>query len=211
MSAYEVTQAQYEKVMGTNPSNFRRPVNPVEQVSWDDATEFCRRLSELPEEKAAGFSYRLPTEAEWEYSCRAGSMTAFSFGDDESKLDQFAWFADNSGSKRLDSQLMFAKHAIDFVVKETLANNCRTHAVGRKKANLFGLYDMHGNVYEWCQDKSWTPTGRTVTVPLTPVADPAIRGGSWWVEAGRCRSAFRHVVNQAFRNVDIGFRVVRER
>ncbi len=177
----------------------------------DAAAEFCRLLSALPAERAAGRNYRLPTEAEWEYACRSGSMTAFSFGDDESKLDQFAWFADNSGANRLDSKAILVRFDNDFFARKVVANNCRTHAVGRKKANSFGLYDMHGNVYEWCQDKSWTPTGGEVPVPRTAVADPAIRGGSWWVDASRCRSEFRHEFNQAFRNVDIGFRVDRDR
>ncbi len=97
ISVHEVTQAQYEMVMGRNPSYFRRPWNPVEQVSWDDAKEFCRRLSEFPSEIAEGYSYRLPTEAEWEYACRGGSTEAFCFGDAKEKLADYAWFSDNSG------------------------------------------------------------------------------------------------------------------
>ena len=96
MGVHEVTQAQYEQVMGVNPSHFKGAENPVEMVSWDDAVEFCRKLSELPAEKAAGNVYRLPTEAQWEYACRAGTTTKFSFGDDESELGQYAWYDENS-------------------------------------------------------------------------------------------------------------------
>ena len=128
----EVTQGQYEKVMGINPSHFQKQVirkrnresdssmHPVESVLWKDAVEFCKKLSELPEEKKAGRVYRLPTEAEWEYACRAGSMTAYSFGEDSKSLGDYAWFVDNSGKQ--------------------------THPVGEKKANAWGLYDMHGNI-----------------------------------------------------------------
>ena len=96
MGVHEVTQAQYEQVMGVNSSEFKGADNPVEKASWDDAVEFCRRLSDLPAEKAAGNVYRLPTEAEWEYACRAGMTTKYSFGDDESDLGDYAWYGDNS-------------------------------------------------------------------------------------------------------------------
>ena len=91
IGVYEVTQKQYERVMGNNPSRLKSPQNPVVMVSWDDAVEFCRKLSELPEEIAAGYVYRLPTEAEWEYACRAGTKTVYSFGNDESQLGDFEW------------------------------------------------------------------------------------------------------------------------
>ena len=103
MGVHEVTQDQYEQVMGVNPSLYKGADNPVERVSWEDAVEFCRRLSELPAEKAAGNVYRLPTEAEWEYACRAGTTTKFSFGDDESDLDDYAWFRENSAGKDTSS------------------------------------------------------------------------------------------------------------
>jgi len=99
MGVHEVTQAQYEQVMGSNPSEFKGADHPVENVSWEDAMEFCRKLSALPAEKAAGNVYRLPTEAQWEYACRAGTTTQFSFGDDDSDLGDYAWFDDNSDDK----------------------------------------------------------------------------------------------------------------
>ena len=117
MGVTEVTQAQYEVVMGTNPSYFKGATNPVDNVSWNDATEFCKKLSEKTRQ-----AVRLPTEAEWEYACRAGTQTAFSFGDDPAALGDYAWWFGNSG--------------------ET------THPVGQKKLNAWGLYDMHGNVSE---------------------------------------------------------------
>ena len=127
LGVYEVTQEQYEKVMGTKPSIFKdKKQNPVENVSWDDAVEFCRKLSELPAEKKAGHVYRLPSAAEWEYACRAGTTTTYSFGDDAFRLGEFAWYPVNS--------------------------NRSTHPVGQKKPNPWGIYDMYGNVYEWILD-----------------------------------------------------------
>jgi formylglycine-generating enzyme required for sulfatase activity len=157
LGVYEVTQAQYEKVMGKNPSSF--PVAkvgnenadlPVENVSWDDAVEFCKKLSDLPEEKKAGREYRLPTEAEWEYACRAGSKTAYAFDDEEGLLPEYGWFSRNSSR--------------------------RTHTVGLLEPNAWGLYDMHGNVWEWCSDRYGDypkgavsdPSGPKGLVPCVP-------------------------------------------
>jgi len=125
---HEVTQAEYTRVMGTNPSEFQGDGRlPLEMVSWDECVEFCRRLSDLPEERAAGRVYRLPTEAEWEYACRAGTVTAFFFGDNGEQLGEYAWFFRNSSPQR--------------------------HPVGEKKPNPWGLYDILGNVAEWCSDR----------------------------------------------------------
>ncbi len=208
LGAFEVTQAQYRKVMGNNPSNFQGDVvaerhpqtgrvvkegdssrHPVERVSWNDAVEFCKRLSDLPEEKKAGRVYRLPTEAEWEYACRAGRKTAFSFGEESDSLGDFAWFAGNSGGK--------------------------TRAVGEKKPNAWGLYDMHGNVWEWCSDwYSEYPKG-AVSDPAGPIESSlrVHRGGCWDFEAAFCRSARRsgdlpsYRLGPSLRDDGIGFRV----
>jgi formylglycine-generating enzyme required for sulfatase activity len=185
MGVYEVTQEQYERVMGKNPSHFKGSNNPVEMVSWDDAVEFCRRLSALPEEKVAGRVYRLPTEAEWEYACRAGTDTAYSFGDDENELGECAWSRDNSGST--------------------------THPVGKKKPNAWGLYDMHGNVWEWCSDWYGDYPSGSVTNPsgASSGSSRVYRGGSWGAYAGHCRSAYRdYGFTPDGRRNSLGFRLV---
>ena len=190
LGVYEVTQAQYEKVMGTNPSYFQgnkiegsSSNHPVDRVSWEDAVVFCKKLSDLPEEKKAGRVYRLPTEAEWEYACRAGSKSAYSFGESSKSLGDYAWFVGNS--------------------------KYQTHAVGEKKANAWGLYDMHGNVVEWCSD--WYGE-----YPKVAVSDPTgpkegsyrvLRGGGWRYEAANCRSAIRGRLSPDDRNRSLGFRV----
>jgi formylglycine-generating enzyme required for sulfatase activity len=183
MGVHEVTQAQYEQVMGVNPSHFKGANNPVEMVSWNDAVEFCRKLSELPSEKAAGHVYRLPTEAEWEYACRAGTTTKFSFGDDGSEAGDYAWYNDNA--------------------------NHKTHPVGSKQPNAWGLYDMHANASEWCQDwKEDYPAG-AVTDPTGPASASyrVFRGGCWDLTAELCRSAYRYRDYPTARYNNLGFRV----
>ncbi|MDB4625088.1 formylglycine-generating enzyme family protein [Rubripirellula sp.] len=185
MGIHEVTQAQYEQVMGVNPSKFKGANNPVEMVSWEDAVEFCRRLSELPAEKAVDNVYRLPTEAEWEYACRAGATTKFSFGDDESELEQYDWGYANSGEK--------------------------TRPVGSKQPNAWVLYGMHGNVAEWCQDWYGDYPSGSVTDPTgaTSGSFRVYRGGSWLNTAEGCRSAFRYWNLPSGLAFDLGFRVSR--
>ena len=187
----EVTQGQYEKVMGTNPSNFQGKKtrgsssnHPVEMVSWEDAVEFCKKLSVLPEEQKAGRVYRLPTEAEWEYACRAGSKTAYSFGESSKSLGDYAWFGGNS--------------------------NYQTHAVGEKKANAWGLYDMHGTVWEWCSDWYGEYPNSAISDPVGPREGSfrVIRAGSWLHAAAGCRSAYRLKLNPSNRLSVNGFRIV---
>jgi formylglycine-generating enzyme required for sulfatase activity len=183
LGVYQVTQEQYQKVMGTNPSHFKGARNPVENVSWKDAVELCRKLSELPEEKKAGRVYRLPTEAEWEYACRAGTTTTYCFGDDQSQLGEYAWFEKNSNSK--------------------------THPVGEKKPNAWGLYDMHGNVWEWCADWYGDYPKGAVTDPVGPATGSIRvgRGGSWLNVAALCESALRLRFTPVIRNFSNGFRL----
>jgi formylglycine-generating enzyme required for sulfatase activity len=186
-----VTQGQYEKVMGNNPSNFQchqsykvqgdSSNRPVERVSWKEVVEFCKRLSELPEETKAGRVYRLPTEAEWEYACRAGTSTKFSFGESRLSLGDFAWFDENS--------------------------DMQTHPVGEKKPNSWGLYDMHGNVWELCSDWVSDYPKLAVTDPIGPNEGSLRvgRGGSWYNVAAFCRSGVRDVFD--WWGSHIGFRV----
>jgi formylglycine-generating enzyme required for sulfatase activity len=154
--------------MGGNPSNFKNAGRdaPVEQISWDDAMQFCRKLTErertagrLPE----GHEFTLPTEAQWEYACRAGTT-----GDYAGNLDGMAWYSQNSGNT--------------------------THPVGQKQANAWGLYDMHGNVWEWCRDWYGNYPSGGVTNPTGPSSGlyRVIHGGSWAYDAERCRSASRY-------------------
>jgi formylglycine-generating enzyme required for sulfatase activity len=190
LGVYEVTQAQYEKVMGKNPSHFQGAIVgnenadlPVENVSWDDAVEFYKKLSELPDEKKAGRVYRLPTEAEWEYGCRAGSKTAYTFDDEEGLLPEYGWFRRNSSQ--------------------------RTHTVGLLEPNAWGLYDMHGNVVEWCSDWYGEYPKGAVSDPTGPRkgGNRVARGGSWYFDAAVCRSSIRYLGSPSDRFSRYGFRV----
>ena len=191
MGHHEVTQGEYQSLTSGNPSAFTGDLSrPVETVSWIDATNFCRMLTQrelaagrLP----AGWAYRLPTEAEWEYCCRSLTTTRFYYGDDLSynSLTNYAWYNANSGST--------------------------THPVGQKLANVWGLVDMIGNVSEWCWD--WygaTYSGMSVTDPLGPSSGSyrVLRGGFWSVYADDCRSAQRGGNDPSYRGIRIGFRVV---
>jgi formylglycine-generating enzyme required for sulfatase activity len=187
MGKNEVTQAQWQAIMGNNPSKFQESgQNPVELVSWNDAQEFCKKLSQK-----AGRQFRLPSEAEWEYACRAGTTTAYSFGNDASQLGEYAWYDGNSENK--------------------------THPVGQKKPNAFGLYDMHGNVWEWCQDV-YGKYGDDASDRIRKIGkavgnendnqDRLLRGGSWSRGARVCRSAIRIRNTADLRHNGIGFRVV---
>jgi len=184
---YEVTQGEFTAVAGRNPSHFVGDSNrPVEKVTFFDATAYCaavtqreRNAGHLP----AGYEYRLPSEAEWEYACRAGTTNQFSFGDDSTMADQFAWTAENS--------------------------EATTHPVGLKRPNPWGLYDMHGNVWEWCLD--WF-----AVYPAAPLTDPTgpssskfklFKGGGWNQSVDYARSANRFMMSPSNGIHFVGFRV----
>ena len=195
----EVTQEQYERIMERNPSYFKKGGNyPVERVAWNDAEEFCKRLS-----AREGRTYRLPTEAEWEYACRAGTTTRFSYGDDlnYTQLGLYSWYWENSYT--------LSKPSGRYLQWED--RYYTTHPVGQKKPNPWGLHDMHGNVLEWCQDR-WADSlpGESVTDPQGPASGSrrVIRGGSWDSDAGYCRSASRLRGYPGVRYDDLGFRPV---
>jgi formylglycine-generating enzyme required for sulfatase activity len=182
MGKYPITQAQYEAVMGKNPSQFSDNLNnPVEYVSWHDAQEFCQKLS-----RATGKNYRLPSEAEWEYACRAGTTTRYYFGDDANQLGDYAWFIENS--------------------------NKTTHPVGQKRPNGWGLYDMHGNVWEWCEDDchdnyQGAPTDGSVWMQRDS-SSKILRGGSCFSLSWHCRSSYRDWYGPDYRYHFFGVRVV---
>ena len=196
---YPVTQNQWEVIMGANPSHFQACPNcPVEKVSWEDVQEFIQKLNQL-----TGASYRLPTEAEWEYAARGGQLSkGFEFAGSEN-LDQVGWYWKNSGDKILDGE--WDSNLIS-------KNNCRTHPVGEKKPNELGLYDMSGNVYEWCWD--WYGS-----YPDGPLKDPqglpsgqrrVLRGGSWYDEAILCRVSHRRYSVPSRCHGNVGFRLARD-
>lgn len=178
----EVTNAQWARVMGGVPSRAQAAEQPVENVSWDDAVEFCRRLSALPAERRAGRSYRLPTEAEWEHACRSGTTTAYAFGDDDAVLGDYGWFDGNSGDG--------------------------SRPVGTRRANAWGLFDMHGNVWEWCAGRGdGDDRGAGDLEDPSAAAVRVYRGGSWSGNADYCRSFSRLSYDRASRFDFIGFRV----
>ena len=193
----EVTEEQWTKVMGTKPWKGLKDIRkgkyvrkgaeyPVTYVTWEETQEFCRKLS-----AREGVTYRLPTEAEWEYACRAGAGTKYSFGDDASALGEYGWYQQNA----------------------TKVGEKYAHPVGLKRPNQFGLYDMHGNVWEWCAD--WY---NVLYYRDSPVNDPGggrqdrfrvIRGGCWFVKGENCRSANRSANTPGERYDYVGFRVAR--
>jgi formylglycine-generating enzyme required for sulfatase activity len=176
---YEITQEQYQQIMGNNPSRFKGRDLPVETVSWDDAQEFCKKVSEK-----TGSVVRLPTDAEWERACRAGTKTTYNTGDLEADLDRAAWYDKNS--------------------KNT------THPVGQKTPNAWGVHDMHGNVWEWCADWFETYKSDPAVDPQGTAQDQGrvLRGGSWSLFPWYCRSAVRFGRFPGARGNVIGFRVV---
>jgi formylglycine-generating enzyme required for sulfatase activity len=209
MGKYPITQAQWRVVAGypkidqdldPDPSNFKGPNHPVEQVNWDDATEFCRRLSQQTNR-----TYRLPSEAEWEYACRAGTTTPFHFG--ETLSDELANYCPQD--RDIDGTLYKGTYG------RGIQGNYReeTVDVGNFPANQFGLYDMHGNVWEWCEDdwhsdyidapedgSAWLENDRKTSNRL-------LRSGSWSYFPENCRSSVRYVIARDIRYYNLGFRV----
>jgi len=179
-----VTQKQWKKIMGTGPSKFKDENRPVETVSWEEIQEFIQKLNTRENTD----KYRLPSEAEWEYACRAGTQSRYFFGDDESKLGDYAWYVRNAGRK--------------------------THPVGKKKPNPWGLYDMHGNVWEWVQDRwhdnyNGSPSDGSVWEDGNS-SNRVSRGGSWYCYEDSCRSAARFSRDPEKRLANLGFRLVKE-
>ncbi|AKB23789.1 serine/threonine kinase [Methanosarcina sp. MTP4] len=198
MGKYPVTQKQWVAVMGDNPSSFKGDDRPVESVSWKDVQEFIKKLNE----KEDTDKYLLPSEAEWEYACRAGTTTKYSFGDDESKLGDYAWY---SGYSTFEEW----KENRDKILKEG-----KTHLVGQKKPNPWGLYDMHGNVWEWVQDRyhsdyNGAPSDGSAWEDGNS-SNRVIRGGSWGDLARYCRSASRAGPGPDSRVSYVGFRLLRK-
>jgi len=208
MGKYPITQKQYIAVMGNNPSNFQDNENlPVEQVSWDDAVAFCTRLSEI-----VGQAVNLPSEAQWEYACRAGSTGKYCFGDDVNQLENYAWYANNSGNNSLDA-LKLWKAGSRYYWKRLNDNKCKTHSVGEKLANSWGLHDLHGNVWEWCEDiwhenYNGAPTDGSAWLEGGKQKMHSLRGGSWDSSDIYCRSTIRSFDNADESSRIIGFRVV---
>jgi formylglycine-generating enzyme required for sulfatase activity len=188
---YEVTQELYEAVMGNNPSRWKGPRNSVEKVSWDEANTFCSkatkslRVGKLLTDKE---TIRLPTEAEWEYACRAGTTTKYSFGDSEKDLGLYCWFTGNAKGN--------------------------DPPVGAKRPNPWGLFDMHGYGWEWCAD-AWHPDYTDAPTDGSARQDKSatervVRGGAWTEVADHCRSAYRHHARAGERSEAIGFRCVKQ-
>lgn len=177
---YEVTQEQWQAVMGSNPSGFKGAKRPVEHVSWDDCQEFIRKLNQL-----TGKNFRLPTEAEWEYAARGGNKSRGYIYSGSNVIGDVAWYGENSGRQ--------------------------THNVGTKAPNELGLYDMSGNVLEWCQD--WYDSSYYSNSPQTNPTGPSsgsirvLRGGSWYDSASYCRAANRGSISPTFRYYNIGLRL----
>ena len=197
----EVTQDLWEAVMGYNPSKFKGAQNPVDYVSWDDCQEFVSRLNSL-----TGRTFRLPTEAEWEYAARGGNKSLHYKYSGSDNIDDVAWYWKNSG----DSYLQGTDSDWDLYIIGINNNNCRTHAVGTKTANELGIYDMSGNMYEHCSDWYGDYSAGAQTNPQGPSSgsDRVLRGGSWNSSARHGRASHRIDIGpyDSYRNV--GLRLV---
>jgi formylglycine-generating enzyme required for sulfatase activity len=190
LAKYEVTQELYAAVTGKDPSKWRGPRNSVEKVSWHEAVAFCEKVTEALRQRGLigkGEVIRLPSEAEWEYVCRAGTTTAYSFGDDAQELTHFAWFTGNARGN--------------------------DPPVGKKRPNPWGFYDMHGYIWEWCAD-DWHPSYEGAPSDgsarrVEGAKERVMRGGSWRDPAEQCRSAYRGHAPADRRSDAIGWRCVR--
>jgi formylglycine-generating enzyme required for sulfatase activity len=178
---HEVTQRQYQAVMGENPSGFKGDDLPVEMIAWEDAVKYCERLSQREQRK-----FRLPTEAEWEYACRGGTTSAWSFGELQSQVAEYGWCQENAANK--------------------------TYPVGQKLTNPLGLYDMHGNVWEFCSDWYGAYPAAAEQDPSGPISGPyrVFRGGSYFFPSGESRSSNRPDKRFPAKGSNLGFRVVAE-
>jgi formylglycine-generating enzyme required for sulfatase activity len=214
LGKYEVTQRQWQAVMGSNPSFFKNAGldAPVEKVSWNDCQKFVKKLNaRMAGRLPKGYGYRLPTDAEWEYACRAGTTTVLYTGDiqilgsrNAPALDAIAWYGGNSGVKYEG-----AYDSSKLPEKQENHTRAGTHPVGQKKANAWGLHDMIGNVYEWCQDWYGAYPSGAVTDPTGAKTGSyrVSRGGSWYSDARCCRSAFRSGYDPSISSSFLGFRV----
>ncbi len=214
LGKFEVTQAQWKAVMGNNPSYFKSDDRPVEQVSWNDAKEFCNKLNTIYAGKLpAGYKFDLPTEAQWEYACRAGTTTSLNIGEDmrifginnSPNLDKVGWYGGNCGQ---GFDLTSGYDISGWEEKQYSDQKGGTHPVGKKLPNKWGLYDMHGNVWEWCSDWYGSYNGDAVD-PVGPSSgsDRVGRGGSWYGNARYCRSARRGCYSPGIRYDNLGFRL----
>lgn len=180
ISRYPITQRQWSMVMRKNPSRFKGDDRPVERVSYKDVWKFLEKINIMDKEN----NYRLPTEAEWEFACRGGTRSRYWYGDTTSVLGTYAWYRDNSRRQ--------------------------THPVGCLPANPFGLYDMLGNVWEWCYDRYGRYPRETLEDPVGPRSgrDRVIRGGSWYSKPRSLLCAYRHSFEPSYREDNLGFRIV---
>ena len=218
MGKFEVTQAQYEAVMGTNPSGSKGADLPVVRVNWSDSMEFCAKLTAIEREAGRlpeGYEYTLPTEAQWEYACRAGTTTAFNNGTNIPTEEQIGYYYDDNGNwhkgepcPNLDEVGWYAYNSGDYDSNGNYTGNAKTSPVGQKQPNAWGLYDMHGNVWEWCLDWYRSYPTAAVTDPKGPVTGSyrVNRGGSIARYADSCRSATRNGPPDGW-YMDAGFRV----